>query len=95
MTDTKTSEKEALKLLREARKDRIERARKIVKKQNKTIQAIRGAIENGPLTVPEIAGATGLPTAEVLLYVATLKKYGLAAEGQKDGDYFRYELTGK
>ena len=95
MNDTKTSDKEALKRLRETRKHLIEQARTIVKKQSKTIQAIRGAIEKGPGTVPEIAGATGLSTAEVLLYVATLKKYGMVTEGTKDGDYFRYELTGE
>jgi DNA-binding IclR family transcriptional regulator len=48
-------------------------------------------MDKGNGTVPEIASATGLPTEEVLLYVATLKKYGKVAEGAKDGDYFRYE----
>ncbi len=95
MTDTKNTEKEALKHLRESRKSSIERARKTIQAQTKTIQAIRDAIEKGTGTVPEIAGATGLPTAEVLLYVATLRKYGLVSEGAKDGSYFKYELAGK
>ena len=36
--------------------------------------------------------ATGLPVAEVLWYVASMKKYGEILEGPKDGGYYRYKL---
>ena len=48
----------------------------------------------GSLTVPQIAGATGLASWDVLRFVATLKKYGMVAEGAKAGSYFEYVLTG-
>jgi hypothetical protein len=91
MNDEKKSDKEALKQLRKERKAPVDRARKAIQDQAKTIKAIFQAMENGNGTVPEIASASGLPTDVVLLYVATLKKYGKVAEGAKDGDYFRYE----
>ena len=83
-----------MKALRQKRKAAIDRARKAIKAQNKDIKAIRQAImEEGGRTIPEIAETTGVPASRVLLYVATLKKYGMAAEGAKDGDFFRYELA--
>ena len=95
MSDKKKGDKQALKALREARKASIEQARNAIKTQNKDIKSIRAAMQDGGKTVPEIAAATGMPTAQVLMYVATLKKYGEVAEGAKDGDYFKYELSAK
>jgi predicted transcriptional regulator len=37
---------------------------------------------------PTIAAATGVSTAEILWYVAALKKYGEIKEAEKDGGYF-------
>jgi biotin operon repressor len=45
------------------------------------------------MTVPEISGATGIPSADVLWYVAALKKYGFVVEVSKDGGYFRYQMA--
>jgi hypothetical protein len=95
MSEEKKNDKEALKQLRKERKLSIERARKAIKDQTRAIKAIREAMTDGGGTVPEIAAATEMPTSEVLCYVATLRKYGMVAEGPKDGDYFKYELAGK
>lgn len=94
MSDQKKNNKDALKALRQKRKATIDRARQTIKAQNKDIKAIRQAMEEGGRTIPEIAETTGVPASRVLLYVATLKKYGMAVEGAKDGDFFRYELAG-
>ena len=83
-------DKEALKKLREERKASISRARGMIKEQNKIIKAIKAAVKDEFKTVPEIAAETQLPSDTVLLYVATLKKYAGMAEGEKDGDYFKY-----
>ncbi|MGD9212404.1 MAG: hypothetical protein PVI90_16605 [Desulfobacteraceae bacterium] len=85
--------KEVLKALRETRKASIARARKSIKAQNKIISAIRKQIIDEPKTIPEIAQATGMESAQVLLFVSALKKYGEVAEGVKDGDYFTYGLV--
>ena len=97
MTQTeagKTKEKDAMKKLREARKQTIKEAAARMKEQKKAIKAIREQLANKPGTVPEIAGATGIPSSEVMWYLAALKNYGHILEGEKDGSYFRYEWAG-
>jgi Fic family protein len=88
---TPATDKDALKQLREERRILIERAKETVKTQNRHIQAIRATIQQEGKTVPDIAQATGLATAEVLRYIAGLRKYGKVAEGPKEGDYFTYQ----
>ena len=87
---TAASDKDALKQLREERRIFVERAKETIKTQNRQIQAIKAAIQQEGKTVPAIAQATGLKTADVVRYVAGLRKYGKVAEGHKEGDYFTY-----
>jgi predicted ArsR family transcriptional regulator len=43
---------------------------------------------NGPLTIPELAKATGLPADKVLQHILVMMKSGEVAEaGEKDGGY--------
>jgi predicted Rossmann fold nucleotide-binding protein DprA/Smf involved in DNA uptake len=86
------SEKEALKKLKAARKDRIAAATGRMKVQRQALKAIKARLADLELTVPEIAEGTGLPVSEVLWYVATMKKYGEILEGPKAGGYYRYRL---
>jgi Fic family protein len=88
------TDKEALKELRAKRKTSIERAKKAIKTQNKIIKTIKEQVKTEGKTVPEIAQTTNIPTDQVLLYVATLRKYGILIEDAKDGDYFKYQLAG-
>jgi Fic family protein len=88
------TDKEALKKLRVKRKASIDRAKKAIKTQNKIIKDIKEQIKTEGKTVPEIAQTTNIPTNQVLLYVAALRKYGVLIEGAKDGDYFKYKLAG-
>ena len=89
------SDKDDLKQLREARKPQIARARNLIKNQAALIKAIRLQLETGAKSVPQIAAAAGLDTAQVMLYVSGLRKYGTVAEGPKDGDYYTYTLVSK
>ena len=88
----KQTDKEAMKILRQQRKQSIDRVRGAIKSQNKDIKSIKDALKDGGKTVPEITAATKMPSSRVMVFVATLKKYGMVAEGPKDGDYFKYEL---
>jgi len=90
---TTNNAKEALKQLRQQRKVQIDRARKMIKDQNKKIAAIKSQIEEKPRTVPEIAAALRMNASEVLIFIAALRKYGEVVDGAKDGDYFRYQLA--
>ncbi len=85
--------KTAMKMLREARKTSIRNASARVKAQKQALQAIKGHLEKGPGTVPEVADATGIPSDQVLWYMASLKKYGEVVEVKKDGGFFRYALS--
>ena len=93
MEGEKTARKEALKKLRETRKQTIKRAARTMKVHRKAIDAVKKRLAEGGKTVPELAESVGISTADAMWYVATLKKYGLVAEGEKDGSYFRYELA--
>ncbi len=86
MTDTLSAGdagKEALKKLKAARQEQIALATGRMKEQRQAVKAIKECLQGAELTVPEIAGATGLPPSEVLWYVATLKKYGDILEGAR------------
>ena len=89
----KTEKKEAMKKLRECRKDIIKATATRVKENRKAVKAIKEQLRDEARTVPEIAEATGLASSEVLWFIATLKKYGEILEGDKDGGYFRYCLA--
>ncbi|MFY9706528.1 MAG: hypothetical protein WBV95_19770 [Desulfobacterales bacterium] len=93
MSEENKTDKAALKKLREERAWQISRSKETVKTQQQIIKRITEQIETDGKTVPEIAQATGLPASQVLMFVATLRKYGAVAEGTKDGDYFRYQIS--
>jgi len=82
-----------MKKLRQERKEYISGARDKMKGQNKIIKALKEALSGDPKTIPELAGIMEMKTDTVLMYVSTLKRYGIIGEGPKDGDYFKYELT--
>ncbi len=89
----KTEKKEAMKKLRETRKQMIKATSARVKEDRKAIEGIKEQLRDEARTVPEIAEATGLASSAVLWFVATLKKYGEIVEADKDGGYFRYNLA--
>lgn len=90
---TVNNEKDALKQLRQQRKASIDRARQGIKEQNRRLAAIRTHLGEEAATVPEIAAATGIPSAEVLMVLSAMRKYGEVAEADKVGSYFKYQLT--
>jgi hypothetical protein len=90
--DEKKAKKEAMKKLRADRNEQIAAASERMKKHNKNIEAIIEQMKNDVGTVPRIAEATGIPSSDVLWYIAALKKYGKIIEAEKDGNYFQYAL---
>ena len=89
----KQEKKEAMKTLRKAREHSIKRASAKLKEQNRIVKVIREQLRDQPATVPEIAAATGVPSSEIMWYVATMKKFGEILEAEQDGSYFRYSLA--
>jgi predicted transcriptional regulator len=91
----KTGKKEAMKRLRESRKEKIAAASALSKKHRKAMEAIKNILKGGGRTVPQMAEATGMQSSEVFWYIAAMKKYGEIAEGDKEGSNFRYGLAGE
>lgn len=85
--------REAIKKLRELRKETIEQATARMKEHKKIADSIKAELLQGDKTVPELSAATGIASALVMWTVATLKKYGQVTEGDAAGSYFRYSLA--
>jgi predicted transcriptional regulator len=86
-------EKEALKRLREERRNSIEQGKELIKTQSPLFKKIREQLKEEGKTIPEIAQNTGISSSRVLWMIMALKKYGQIVEGAKNGDYFIYQLT--
>ena len=86
-------DKETLRRLREENAQRVAAARENQKAGRERMNRVRQALAAGPATIPELAMACGLTPRETLWWVAALRKYGLAAEGAKQGAYFQYQAV--
>ncbi len=87
--------KEALKALREERKEWIAAASAASRESRKALKAVRERLAQSSASIPEIAASTGLPPDKALWLVATMKKFGEIAEQELDDGYYRYALIAK
>ena len=90
--EQKKAKKDAMKRLRQERKQKIKEIVATMKAQKKAVEAIKEQVQNNVGTVPRISRETGISPDKVLWYIAALKKYGEINEAEKDGGYFRYVL---
>ena len=58
---------------------------------------IAALLQEGPKTIPEIAGGLGTPSYEVQLWIMAMRRYGTveAMPKKRSDDYFRYGLKAK
>ena len=65
-----------------------------LKKFNRMKRAIRQALEEGPLTIPELAEKLSIEKDEATYYLMSLRKYGTVTTGEQDDmdEYFYYQL---
>jgi DNA-binding IclR family transcriptional regulator len=56
---------------------------------------IIGLLQEGPMTVPDLAEALGHPSHEVMRWVMAMRRYGTIVEMPKNraDDYYQYRLT--
>jgi len=85
--------KELLKRLRAERPAIVEAATTRSNARRTARRAIKAELNKGSATVPALAGACSLPSAEVLWHVAAMRKYGQLVEDGEDGAYCLYRLT--
>jgi len=92
ITQTKNiSRGELLQGLRAQHAETVERTQALLKEQKRVQKEICQVIREVPKTVPEIAEAVGMPSNEVLWYIASFKKYGIVIEDGMCGDYPLYK----
>ena len=93
MTDQ--DRKERMKALKQERHEYIERARTRVKEANTAFKKIEAALASASMTIPDLAGATGMSAKDTLWYLAAMKKFGRVVEGAKarSDSYYPYELA--
>ena len=71
-----------------------ETSRENLKQFNRMKRAIRQVLEDGPMTIPDLAEKLGIEKADATFYVMSLRKYGLITTGEQDDmdEYFTYQL---
>jgi hypothetical protein len=71
--------------------------REVIREEPVMRPRILASLEQGPLTVPQIAEAIGAPTHEVVFWVMGMRRYGWLAEvkGSDADGYFQYQPTGR
>lgn len=84
--------KTLLRRLRRERADQIATARDRSKPRAALRRKVKGALADGPRTVPDLAQAVEASTEEVLWHVMAMRAYGQVAEDEPEGDYFKYRL---
>ena len=69
--------------------------REVVRDEQVMRRKILAALEDGPLTVPELATNLDRPSHEVMFWVMGLRKYGWVAEIKEvtDEGYYRYQVV--
>jgi len=65
-----------------------------LKQFNRMKRAIRQALEDGPMTIPELSDKLEMDRAEITYHLMSLRKYGLVTAGEQDDmdEYFYYQL---
>lgn len=92
---TKSKAPTALDIFKERQGPASDELLGYVKATNKRKAAVKKALKDGPLTVPEVAEATGFEPRDVLWTLTAMRKYGQAVEEGTAGDYPRYALPEK
>jgi len=71
--------------------------REVIREEPVMRPRILAALDDGPLTVPQIAEAIGAPSHETVFWVMGMRRYGWLAEikGSDADGYFQYETTGR
>ena len=81
---------ELLKKLRAEHADTVEKTQLLLKEQKRIQREVCKFIRENPKSVPEIAEEIGLPTSEVLWYIAAFRKYGIVVEDGMCDDFPLY-----
>jgi hypothetical protein len=88
----KAETKAILKKLRSERTTQLKAVQARIKHTTSLRNKIKKALKEGPQTVPFLSTAIGETTDRILWMLMEMRTYGLVAEDEQDGDYFKYRL---
>ena len=91
MVDEK-KEKKPIQILRERHGGMSEQMKEYFKDLNQIRKTMTTALKQGPMTVPELASATGIPSQSVMWHLMAMRRYGAVADADRAGDYLKYAL---
>lgn len=92
-SERKIQIKENLKKLRAERAEHLKAVQARLKDTAALRNKIRKALNAEPKTVPHLAESIGETTDRTLWMLMEMRNYGMVAEDEQDGDYFRYRLV--
>lgn len=67
--------------------------REVVRDEPLMRDRLLALLADGPLTIPELADAAGLPSAEVMVWVMGMRKYGYVVEEKGAGRVWEYRYA--
>ncbi len=67
--------------------------REVVRDEPLVRDRLLAALADGPLTVPELAAAVGLPAPEVMVWMNGMRKYGYVVEQRGAGRMPEYRYA--
>lgn len=83
---------EMLKVLRKEHAETVAIVRENLKEQQAVRKKMTTSLQERPLTIPEIANSTDLPSSSVMWHLMAMKKFDQIEELDLDGQYYRYRL---
>jgi hypothetical protein len=91
-SERKARIKETLKKLRSERASHLKEVQTRVRDTALLRNKIRKALKEGPETIPHLAESIDETTDRTLWMIMEMRTYGMVAEDEQDGDYFKYRL---
>lgn len=92
-SERKIQIKETLKKLRAERAEHLKVVQAKLKDTATLRNKIRKTLKDGPQTVHGLAESIGETTDRTLWMLMEMRTYGMVAEDEQDGDYFKYRLV--
>ena len=88
----KPKDRHAIAALRERHGGMSAPLKEYFKEQQRIRKAIRGALKEGAMTVPQLAAACQVDTQTMMWNLMAMRRYGEVAEGAEQGGYLLYAL---
>ncbi len=67
--------------------------REVIRDEPLMRDRLLAVLADGSLTIPELAAAAGLPSAEVMVWVMGMRKYGYVVEEKGTGRVWEYRYA--